>query len=61
LLETKGNGILSRPKASIIIIEATHFLKDDKMYTKGKYKVIEIFVDNKIYFEGLERVGTHKF
>jgi len=25
LIETKGHGILSRPKASIIILESTHF------------------------------------
>ena len=41
LLETRGNQDLSRPKASIIILEATHFLDDGKLYTKGKYKVWE--------------------
>jgi hypothetical protein len=51
LLETKGNQQLSRPKASIIILEATHFLKDGKMHTKGKYKVIKILGKN-FYFEG---------
>ncbi len=57
LLETKGNQQLSRPKASIMILEATHFLGDDNMvYTKGKYKVIEVFNDDKIHFEGLEKI-----
>jgi len=56
LLETKGNQQLSRPKASIMILEATHFIKDKEVYTKGKYKVIEVFKDDKIYFEGMSRI-----
>lgn len=56
LLETKGEGKLSRPKASIIILEATHFLQDKKLYTKGKYKVTEIFKDQKIHFDGFSKV-----
>lgn len=58
LIETKGNGKLSRPKASIIILEATHFLNNGEIYTKGKYKVIEIFYDDKINFEGFDRTGS---
>jgi hypothetical protein len=58
LLETKGNQQLSRPKASIIIIEATHFLdEDNQIYTKGEYKVTEVFHDDKIHFEGLEKIN----
>jgi len=57
LLQTKGNGVLSRPRASIVILESMHLLIDKETYTKGKYKVIEVFKDDKIYFEGLERVG----
>ena len=60
LLETKGKGKLSRPKASIIILEATHFLEKGKIYTKGKYKVIEVFKDNKIHFEGFNKIGKEK-
>jgi hypothetical protein len=60
LIETKGNGILSRPMASIIILEATHFLDEGKMYTKGTYKVLEIFKDDNIHFECTDRVGTRK-
>ncbi|MFC1612832.1 hypothetical protein ACFL23_00695 [Patescibacteria group bacterium] len=56
LIQTKGNQILSRPKASILILEATHFLDGEKIYTKGKYKVVEVFNDDKIYFEGFWRV-----
>ncbi len=60
LLETNGSEILSRPKASIIILEATHFIKNNVLYTKGKYKIVEIFKDNKIYFESYCRVGARK-
>lgn len=56
LLETSGNQILSRPKASIIILVATHFVEGGKIYTKGKYKVVEVFKDDNIYFEGFNRV-----
>lgn len=56
LLETKGEGKLSRPKASIIILEVTHFLEKEEVYTKGKYKVIEVFKDNKIHFEGFNKI-----
>ncbi|MBW2997918.1 hypothetical protein KY321_00125 [Candidatus Woesearchaeota archaeon] len=60
LMETKGNGELSKPRiAEIQMIESTHFLKEGEPYTKGLYKVLEIFTNpDKIYFEGLERVGS---
>lgn len=58
LIETKGNEVLSRPIASIIILEATHFVESGKNYTKGKYKIIEVFKDDKVYFECFDRVGT---
>ncbi len=57
LLETKGNQVLSRPKASILILETMHVKKGEKIYTKGKYKVIEVFNDDKIHFEGLDKIG----
>lgn len=53
LVETKGNQDLSRPLASVIILEATHFLNQNEAYTKGKYKVIEVFKDDKIHFENM--------
>jgi len=56
LVETKGNQNLSRPKASILILEATHFVEDGKIYTRGKYKVVEVFNDDKIYFEGFNKI-----
>jgi len=58
LLETKGNRQLSRPIASILIIESTHFLIGNKTFTKGKYKVVEIFDlgNPEINFESYKRV-----
>jgi hypothetical protein len=55
LLETKGNQQLSRPLASIIILEATHKLIKGTPYTAGKYRIIKVFNDNKIHFNGFER------
>lgn len=54
LIETKGNQILSRPHAAIRILEATHFILNNEVWTKGIYGVIEIFDINnpKINFEG---------
>ncbi len=58
LLETKGNQQLSKPLVSIIILEATHFLLNKEPWTKGKYKVIEIYDknDNKIHFNGFAKI-----
>lgn len=55
LLETKGNQQLSKPLASIIILEATHFMHDGVPFTKGKYKVIEVFADERIRFNGFQK------
>ncbi len=56
LLITDGNQQLSDPVASIQILEATHFIKDGEVYTKGKYKVMEVFNDNNIHFNNYKRV-----
>jgi len=58
LLETLENQQLSRPIASIYIIEATHFVKDNKIFTRGKYKIKEIFnvYNSKINFESYKRI-----
>lgn len=58
LLETKGNQQLSRPIASIVILEVTHFLLNGEPYTKGKYKVIDVFDpnDSRIHFNGFSKV-----
>lgn len=60
LIETKGKGILSRPKASIRILEATHFCKNETILTKGKYQVAEVFKDDKIHFECFDKIGKRK-
>lgn len=60
LIETKGNEVLSRPKASIVILEVVHFVENGIIYSKGKYKVTEIFKDDRIHFEGMDRVGARK-
>ncbi len=56
LVETKGNQNLSRPKASILILEATHFIDNKRLYTKGKYKVVEVFKDDRIHFDGYTKI-----
>ena len=60
LIATKGNEILSRPIAGILIKEATHFIENGEVYTKGKYEAIEVFKNNKIYFECFDRIGIRK-
>ena len=60
LIEIRGNENLSRPKASIIILEATHFVENNEVWTKGKYKVIEVFNDDDIHFEGFDRIGLRR-
>jgi len=39
-------------------LEATHFKDGDITYTKGKYKVVEVFTDDKIYFESYARAKS---
>jgi hypothetical protein len=57
LMITQGNQKLSRPIASIKILEVTHFLLNKEIYTKGKYKVIDVFnKDDKIKFESYKRI-----
>jgi len=57
LLETKGGGVLSVPKASIIILEVTHFLNDGKPFTRGRYKVVKVIKEGEIYFNGCGKIG----
>jgi hypothetical protein len=56
LLETKGEENLSKPKASIIILEATHLKENAKTYTKGRYKVIKVLTEGEIYFSGINKI-----
>ncbi len=57
LLETKGNQQLSSPKASIVILEAAHFLENGEVYTRGEYKVVEVFRDDEIHFDGFSKIN----
>jgi len=58
LFETRGEGRLSRPLASIKILEATHFLRSGEVWTRGKYEVRDVFDagDSKINFEAYRRI-----
>lgn len=56
LLETKGMENLSKPKASILILEAIHFRENNKNYTKGSYQVVKIIPDGEIYFNGINKI-----
>lgn len=56
LVETKGNQQLSKPKASIVLLEATHFVENGEAFTRGKYKIIAVFNDEKIHFDGFARI-----
>jgi|TARA_B100002003_G_C14143765_1_gene549908 hypothetical protein len=58
LTKTNGKGETTRPCASIKMLEVTHFLDNGNVFTKGKYKVIEVFDinDPKINFESCMRV-----
>jgi len=55
LIETDGNK-LSMPIASILILEATHFIENNKLFTKGKYKIIEVFTDKNAHFNGFSKI-----
>lgn len=57
LLETDGNQILSRPKASIRITDACHKLINRELWTVGHYQVISVFAedDARIHFESYTR------
>lgn len=55
LVETKGNQELSRPVASIRLLEVTHFVQDNELFTKGTYKVVAVFDDDAVHFEGFAR------
>lgn len=56
LVRTNGSQNLSRPLASVMILEATHFMHEGKAWTKGKYKVIEVFQDGNVHFDGFAKV-----
>ncbi len=58
LVATEGNGQLSRPVASVHIREATHFVEDGRVNTRGLYEVVEVFdsSDSQVHFDGFQRI-----
>ncbi len=58
LLETKGEQVLSRPKASIRISTVTHLIKQGEVWTQGTYKIVTVFAndDPTIHFESYARI-----
>jgi hypothetical protein len=58
LRETKGNSVLSRPLASVKLLEVAHFLKDGEVWTCGRYKIMEAYdpSDDKVHFDGLAKI-----
>ncbi len=57
LLETKGDQQLSLPKASVVILEATHLLEGGEVWTRGTYRVVEVFSDDRPRFNGFTKVS----
>ncbi len=57
LRRAKGEQSVSRPLASVSILESTPFEMDGKTWTKGKYKVREVYdpSDPTVYFEGCQK------
>ena len=53
LIKTEWNWILSRPYVAIRILEATHFNLNWEIWTRWKYKILDVYnIDNpKIHFE----------
>ncbi|MFH1358319.1 MAG: hypothetical protein ABIH37_00350 [archaeon] len=58
LRKTKGNQDFSRPVASVIILEAIHYIKDGEVWTKGTYKIIETYnpEDTIVHFETTDKI-----
>lgn len=55
LIETDGEKH-TPPLASVKILEATHFLKNGESWTRGIYRVVEVFHGDSVFFNGLSRV-----
>jgi hypothetical protein len=60
LLQTQGNEKLSRPRASVVIRWAKHFVDRGKVFTTGEFEVIDVFKDKKIHFESYARTEYKK-
>ncbi|MFA5124502.1 MAG: hypothetical protein WC473_01565 [Patescibacteria group bacterium] len=59
LLVTEGDENLSLPVASIVILEATHLKDGDRVFTKGKYLIKEVFNnDSSVHFNGYSKIQS---
>jgi len=56
LLEKSEDGNVSKPLVSVIVLEVTHFMQNEKIFTKGRYKVVKILKKDEIYFNGCEPI-----
>ena len=56
LLITEGNEKLSAPIASIRILSATHEEKSGAIWTRGTYKITEIFSDGRVHFNSYAKI-----
>ena len=56
LLKTEGGEKLSSPIASVVILEATHFLRNGEPYTRGRYKVAEVFQPGTVRFNSYAKL-----
>lgn len=56
LSEKLEDGSLSPPRASVILLEVTHFKQNGKIYTRGKYLVVKVIKQDEIYFNGCEPI-----
>ncbi|MBI2482645.1 hypothetical protein HYV74_00525 [Candidatus Uhrbacteria bacterium] len=59
LRKTTGNCNVTRPFASVRILEVTHVLVDGAPVTRGRYCLLEVFdpQDPTVHFEGVLRVS----
>ncbi|MBI4433511.1 hypothetical protein HY632_01955 [Candidatus Uhrbacteria bacterium] len=57
LRQTTGNCNVTRPLASVLLLEVTHVLVEGEPVTRGSYRIVERFDPNDptVHFEGILR------
>ncbi|MFC1842242.1 hypothetical protein ACFLYU_01135 [Candidatus Dependentiae bacterium] len=53
-MEKHENKTVSKPLASVIILEITHFMENGKIFSKGRYKEVKVLKEGEVYFNGCE-------
>ena len=55
---TKGNQDMSSPVASVAVLEAVHFVLEGEAWTKGSYRVVDVFdpSDGTVHFNTMDRI-----